>query len=339
MAYITTVASSAIPVGVTVGLTPYSHPIQSLYHAQDNYGQYVYGYATPTSTKSETKTADGVTRGGYSYIDSNGILQSVQYTADPVHGFRVAATNLPQDLPEVAYAKAKHYADYNAISAEHAAVRYSNPVAVPYAAVPQVVQDLPEVVKARNEHLAALQAAYVHASVPPQPVQDLPEVVKARAEHLAAVEATKARDAALAVSFSPIPAEISGNSVVPVHTSSYSAVAVPVAPVPQVSYTPIASQYHAQDEYGQYSYGYVGPLSSKSETRTADGVTRGGYSYIDANGIVQTVHYVADAVHGFRVAATNLPVDKRVVPAVPEVVPVVAKAAPVHGLYTQEIVY
>lgn len=98
----------AYPYGVTVGITPYAHPVQSLYHAQDAFGQYVYGYATPTSAKSETKTADGVTRGGYSYIDSNGILQTVQYTADALNGFRVAATNLPQDLPEVCNTHARN---------------------------------------------------------------------------------------------------------------------------------------------------------------------------------------------------------------------------------------
>ncbi|CAH1969347.1 unnamed protein product [Acanthoscelides obtectus] len=56
------------PVGVSVGLpeTPERperyHPIYSLHHAQDKLGQYVYGYATPTAAKSETKSADGVTR-------------------------------------------------------------------------------------------------------------------------------------------------------------------------------------------------------------------------------------------------------------------------------------
>ncbi|RZC33813.1 cuticular protein [Asbolus verrucosus] len=341
-------SSHVIPLGVTVGITPYSHPVISLYHSQDVYGQYAYGYSTPTSTKSETKTADGVTQGGYSYIDSNGILQSVQYIADPIHGFRVAATNLPQDLPDVAHAKAKHLADFAAVQAEHAqiaaqrTVQYSNPVAVPAAAVPQVnlvqlpqpVQDLPEVVQARAQHLAALQAAYAGANS--QPVQDLPEVARARAEHLAIVEQTKARDAAAHLS----PVQLSGN-VVAVQTA-----AAPVAPVvhsAQISYTPAlvhapgSSQYHAQDGLGQYSYGYVGPLSAKSETKTADGVTRGGYSYIDANGNLQTVNYISDPVHGFRVAATNLPA----APSAPVVVQkqaVAAKAA-TAGLYTHEIYY
>ena len=38
----------------------------------------------------------------------------------------------------------------------------------------------------------------------------------------------------------------------------------------------VTTQYHAQDELGQYSYGYSGGPSAKHETRTLDGVTRGG---------------------------------------------------------------
>ena len=68
-----------------------------------------------------------------------------------------------------------------------------------------------------------------------------------------------------------------------------------------------SAQYHAQDDAGQYNYGFSSPDQTKQEVKTADGVTRGGYSYIDANGIVQTVNYISDAM-GFRVAATNLPV-------------------------------
>ena len=34
---------------------------------------------------------------------------------------------------------------------------------------------------------------------------------------------------------------------------------------------------------------------------------RGSYNYLDTEGRIQTVHYIADAL-GFRVAATNLPV-------------------------------
>merc|ERR1740116_516990 len=49
---------------------------------------------------------------------------------------------------------------------------------------------------------------------------------------------------------------------------------------------------------------------------------QGSYSYVDANGVVQTTNYIADGA-GFRVQATNLPV----APVAPEVEPLVA---PVH---------
>merc|ERR1712008_13323 len=74
----------------------------------------------------------------------------------------------------------------------------------------------------------------------------------------------------------------------------YSVPAVASVAAPVVASAPLVaaatpidatnSQYHAQDDFGQYNYGYS-----------------------DANGIVQTVNYISDAM-GFRVAATNLPV-------------------------------
>jgi len=87
-----------------------------------------------------------------------------------------------------------------------------------------------------------------------------------------------------------------------------------------------SSQFHAQDELGSYSYGYAGGPSAKTESKTPDGVTRGSYSYIDANGIQQTVNYVSDPVNGFRVAATNLPVQPAAAVAA---VPVAHAALPI----------
>jgi len=69
-----------------------------------------------------------------------------------------------------------------------------------------------------------------------------------------------------------------------------------------------STQYHAQDELGQYSYGYSGGPSAKSEVKTADGITRGSYSYVDAYGLLQTANYISDPVNGFRVSRTDLPV-------------------------------
>merc|ERR1719220_1426990 len=96
-------------------------------------------------------------------------------------------------------------------------------------------------------------------------------------------------------------------------THAYHQAAVPVA-APQATVVPVApaapapshSQFHGQDEMGGYNYGYATPSSSKQEFRTPDGIVQGSYSYVDANGITQTVNYVSDA-EGFKVAATNLP--------------------------------
>merc|ERR1711988_498653 len=100
-----------------------------------------------------------------------------------------------------------------------------------------------------------------------------------------------------------------------------------VAPV--AAPAPTHSQFHGQDELGGYNYGYATADSSKQEFRTPDGVVQGTYSYVDANGVLQTVNYISDA-EGFKVAATNLPkapVADAVAPVVPEAVaPVVAEA-------------
>merc|ERR1711971_1348850 len=86
---------------------------------------------------------------------------------------------------------------------------------------------------------------------------------------------------------------------------------LPAAPVPFLP-EPLPlfqePQFHAQDEFGQFSFGYENINSAKTETKDAFGVTRGSYQYVDANGIVQTVNYIADDINGFRVAGTNIPV-------------------------------
>merc|ERR1712198_499855 len=67
-------------------------------------------------------------------------------------------------------------------------------------------------------------------------------------------------------------------------------------------------QFHAQDEFGQFSFGHAGGPSARTESRNAYGVTHGSYQYVDAYGIIQTVNYVSDAA-GFRVAGSNFLLD------------------------------
>merc|ERR1739844_548116 len=75
-------------------------------------------------------------------------------------------------------------------------------------------------------------------------------------------------------------------------------VAAPIAP---------SSQFQAQDEFGNLQYGYANINSQKHEVGNTYGGVQGSYSYVDANGVVQTTNYIADHL-GFRVQATNLPV-------------------------------
>lgn len=111
------------------------------YHSQDGLGGFTYSYSNPQSSKTETKSIDGVTRGAYSYIDPEGRLQSVEYTSG-VDGFRVAATNLPvapriqmqplKDTPEVMEARHQHMAVVEQVksrTAEHLPAVNADPIA------------------------------------------------------------------------------------------------------------------------------------------------------------------------------------------------------------------
>merc|ERR1711881_819512 len=87
-------------------------------------------------------------------------------------------------------------------------------------------------------------------------------------------------------------------------------VTVKAAPAPIIAAAaPLnpSSQFQAQDEFGNLQYGYSNINSQKHEVGNTYGGVSGSYSYVDANGVVQTTNYIADAL-GFRVQATNLPV-------------------------------
>ena len=116
-------AIAAGPAAVATAAPAPAAPVtQSQYHAQDELGQYNFGYADPNSARVETKTADGVVRGSYNYVDTNGQIQTVQYVADAL-GFRVAATNLPVAPQPVEVAAAEHLALYDKIKAERDQLR------------------------------------------------------------------------------------------------------------------------------------------------------------------------------------------------------------------------
>merc|ERR1712038_826641 len=117
----------------------------------------------------------------------------------------------------------------------------------------------------------------------------------------------------------------------PVPAAAPLAQPLPIAPIAPVApiVEPPSSQFHAQDEFGQFSFGYQNINSARSESKDAFGVTRRSYQYVDANNVVQTVNYIADDINGFRVAGTNIPVAPEVAPvAAPVAAPLVAPVAP-----------
>ena len=184
-------------------------------------------YSGGPSAKSEVKTLDGVTRGSYSYIDSNAKLQTVNYVADAL-GFRVAATNLPV-------------------------------APVDNGEAPKQVEDTEEVMQARAEHLAAIAKARSESSDPeeaddtetqpegPKPVEDLPEVKQAREEHLLAVEEAKARNA---IAPADIPAPVASKLISPVVVANH------VSPVVQYLSAPLAIQAPSSFAYSVYAPGH-----------------------------------------------------------------------------------
>jgi len=192
-------------------------PVISQYHSQDTLGQYSYGYNGGQSAKVESKSFDGVTRGSYSYVDAEGRLQTVEYTADSVNGFRAAATNLPKasldgisDTPEVAQAKAEHFRAFNEASLRAAAepddehqqqqqqhqqpaqilALSSAPGAFSYSFNTPTFYTGPQLIAARSLPFA------IQLNNNNNGPQDTPEVAQAKIEHFKAVEEQKARIAA-----------------------------------------------------------------------------------------------------------------------------------------------
>lgn len=300
---------AAAPTAQQVVLTP-AVPTTHQFHAQDELGQYQFGYTEPKASRVETKTADGVVTGRYNYIDSNGQVQTVEYIADAL-GFRVAGTNLPQhhvvapvhnaelpvpvaDTPEVVAAKAAHLKLVQDAKVAQPVV----PVVAP------VVQEAAPVLEASEPAIIAVPNA-MPEETPVAPVQEkvlepyvpppVPTFYKAAdpAKVAAAVESqlihTGEYQLGAPVAAVPVAAPVVSQPTVYVSQPQVSVAAPVVAPqVPVVAspayVTPVANQHHAQDEWGQYQYGYTNEDSTKLEQRLADGSVRGTYSYVDANG-------------------------------------------------------
>ena len=218
---------------------------------QDAIGGYNYGYSTDTSSKQEVRTPDGIVSGTYSYVDANGIVQTVNYVSD-AEGFKVAATNLPKA-----------------------------PVAAPAPAAVAKVADEPLVAAAP----IVAPALSVYAEPTPTVADDM-EVVAAQPAPVVNTVPYVPYASPYAYGYAPhqgyyqAPATPAYVHNAPVHQPTnyyapgyYQAPVAPVlAPAPVAAVTPAqSSQFHAQSELGEYNYGYANTNSAKQEFRTADG--------------------------------------------------------------------
>merc|ERR1712142_1325512 len=113
------------------------------------------------------------------------------------------------------------------------------------------------------------------------------------------------------------------------------------APAPVIPYTPIAvqpavapteykSQFHSQDELGQFSFGHISGDQAHQQTRDFTGAVQGSYTYLNAEGEQVVAHYIADS-NGFRVSSNALPVAPTFDGVAPEA-PVADLKAPVFDL-------
>jgi len=85
------------------------------FHAQDELKQYSFGHWGGPSTHVETRDSLGRTHGSFAYVNPKGDVHVRKYAAAPTMGFKVAASDLPEDTSEVASLKAAHEKSFRTI--------------------------------------------------------------------------------------------------------------------------------------------------------------------------------------------------------------------------------
>ncbi|XP_055622334.1 cuticle protein 6-like [Toxorhynchites rutilus septentrionalis] len=150
------------------------HDVTSQFHSHDGTGGYSYGYSDPNSQKMEAKDAHGVTHGEYSYVDANGLVQTVKYIADPKHGFQVVGTNLPQTPSHALHKRSVYtapasYVPFGYYASEQKS--WNGPIHIPVIEK-GVPVETPEVKHAKAAHAAAHAKVANHAIYVPTAVDE-----------------------------------------------------------------------------------------------------------------------------------------------------------------------
>merc|ERR1739838_890956 len=177
---------------------------------------------------------------------------------------------------------------------------------------------------------------YAHAGLPYAGYAGYPYAVAAPAKvEVKTVEAPAlpavTYAAAPAYTYAAAPA-VTYAAAAPVFAAAPAVTYAAAAPVVAAAPYTAGSQFHAQDEFGNLNYGYANINSVKQEVGNTYGGVSGGYSYVDANGELQQVQYIADGA-GFRAADSRLPV----APVYDGVAPTFNPELPVAPMDTAEV--
>ncbi|XP_047020565.1 cuticle protein-like [Helicoverpa zea] len=308
------IAYHAAPAPVAYQAAPahiayHAAPVAKVLAAQPEeiaHPKYEYTYSVADShtgdNKSQQESRDGdVVKGSYSFLEADGSVRTVEYTADDHNGFNAVVHNSAPTAAPV------HVKAAPLLLKAAPALQYYHPFdhSSRYLNMFSKIVALCGLVAVCQ---AGLLPAPVHyssaAAVSSQNIvrHDQP------AKHVA-VAAPVAYHAVPAVTYHAAPAVA--------YHSAPAPVAYHAAPV--VAH---AEEFDAHPKY-EYNYsvadGHTGDNKSQQEVRDGD-VVKGSYSFHEADGSIRTVEYSADDHHGFNAvvhntAPTAAPVHVKAVPA------------------------
>jgi len=86
-----------LPAPVTAGVTPYSAAEQDPLYSADSDASYAFSFTADGYERQESSDESGNVRGQYSYVDQDGVLRTLSYTAGSGLGFVPVANYIPSD--------------------------------------------------------------------------------------------------------------------------------------------------------------------------------------------------------------------------------------------------
>ncbi len=294
------------PEVVAAKVAHFAAHAQARAHAHSLYKRSIYSYApapviTPSGHLADTPEVAAAKAAHFAEHAKRGNYHLAQYAAAPsyytpqayytpyAHNPAIAPSLYPADTPEVAVAKAAHFAAKARVSGHFNAIPVSHGAPYPYVTPDGHPIDTPEVAAAKAAHLhehaataarnAAIAATHVphayptyapytasyHATPVVQPdghLADTPEVAHAKAAHFAEYAAVASRHKR-SVLWGQTPAHtvpLATHAVAPLHSYSYAhpyAYAQPLYAHPHASYPLFKTVTHTAIAHGPHAVSYT----------------------------------------------------------------------------------